>query len=226
MSLCQSERNNLTGGYGMKKGLILYEDFGGERLNDKLEWRCEPKKWEISSSKLVLETDERTDYWQRTHYGFQADNGHFLYAKTKKNFRMTTKVEASLSSRYDQAGLMIRLSEDTWVKTSLEYIPDGLSKLGAVVTNRGYSDWSTQYVDCKNVQIFYRISKIDQNCYVDFSWDGEVWNQIRIAHLHISKNATIQAGVYACSPQGKEQVVRFDYLAIEELGNDPKEAYL
>ena len=29
-------------------------------------------------------------------------------------------------------------------KTSLEYIPEGPSHLGAVVTNNGYSDWSTQ----------------------------------------------------------------------------------
>lgn len=52
MSLCQSERNNLTGGYGMKKGLILYEDFGGERLNDKLEWRCEPKNGKLAHLNL------------------------------------------------------------------------------------------------------------------------------------------------------------------------------
>lgn len=210
----------------MVKNWILFENFEGENLSNLLEWRCEPKNWRINSSKLVLETDEGTDYWQKTHYGFQADNGHFLYTKTKKNFRMTTKVEAFPRSKYDQAGLMIRLSEDTWVKTSLEYIPDGLSKLGAVVTNRGYSDWSTQYIDCKDVQLYYRISKIEQNCYVDFSWDGEVWNQIRIAHLDIPDDSTIQAGVYACSPQGKEQKVHIDFITIEELDNDPKEAYL
>ncbi|WP_428911678.1 DUF1349 domain-containing protein [Niallia sp. Krafla_26] len=172
----------------MEKNGILNENFESERLSNELQWRCEPRKWFLdkNASQLVLETDEETDYWQKTHYGFQADNGHFLYATTNKNFRMTTKVKLSPRNKYDQAGLMIRLSEDTWVKTSLEYIPDGFSKLGAVVTNRGYSDWSTQYVDCEDtVELYYQISRIEQNCYVNYSWDGKEWNQIRIAHVDI-----------------------------------------
>lgn len=212
----------------MAKERILDEKFDGEELNSLLEWRCEPEKWFIdtANSQLVFETDQDTDYWQKTHYGFEADNGHFLYAKTNKNFRMTTKVEAFPKSRYDQAGLMIRYSKDLWVKTSLEYIRDGVSKLGAVVTNKGYSDWSTQYVDGNDVNLYFRLSRIAQNCYVDFSWDGEEWMQIRIAHLDLPDGAPILAGLYACSPQGKDQSVRFHFLTIEELSDDPTEAYL
>ncbi|WP_251028015.1 DUF1349 domain-containing protein [Bacillus sp. ISL-77] len=65
----------------------------------------------------------------------QADNGHFLYYEVNGDFRLTTKVKSKPQNRYDQAGLMVRLSSDTWLKTSVEYIPDGNSKLGVVVTN-------------------------------------------------------------------------------------------
>ncbi len=207
---------------------IVNENFLGDNISDLLEWRCEPQSWFLDkeSSQLVFISDEKTDYWQNTHYGFRADNGHFLYAKTNSNFRMTTKVKALSNNKYDQAGLMIRFSEDVWVKTSIEYIPGGSSKLGAVVTNRGYSDWSTQYVDEQDIELFYRISKIGQNCYVDFSRDGESWNQIRIAHLDYPEDEEILAGVYACSPQGKGQEARFDFVKIEELGDDPAVAYL
>lgn len=212
----------------MEKQWVLEEKFESEELNSLLEWRCEPKKWYIDTtrSQLVLETDQETDFWQKTHYGFEADNGHFLYTKTDKNFRMTTKVEALPKSKYDQAGLMIRYSKNLWVKTSLEYITNSLSKLGAVVTNRGYSDWSTQYVESRDSNLYLRISRIAQNCYIDFSWDGEKWMQMRIAHLDIPDDSPILAGLYACSPQGKDQSVRFDFLSIEELSSDPKEAYL
>jgi uncharacterized protein len=214
----------------LAESYILNERFQGGTLNAALKWKAEPQSWSLDPerSRLTLRTDENTDYWQRTHYGFQADNGHYLYAETDRNFRLTTKVEAFPKSKYDQAGLMIRFSEDAWVKTSLEYIPGGLSKLGAVVTNRGYSDWSTQQVplDSESVHVYVRISRIARNVYVDFSWDGEVWNQIRIAHLDIPDPASVMAGLYACSPQGKDQVVHFDFLTLEELSDDPQEAYL
>lgn len=208
--------------------LILHETFEKAHLERALQWRCEPKHWFIDTtrSQLTLETDAQTDYWQKTHYGFEADNGHFLYMTTQKNFRMTTRVEAVPRSRYDQAGLMIRHSENAWVKTSLEYIPDGFSKLGAVVTNKGYSDWSTQYVDYKDMNLYFRISRIGQNCYVDFSLDGEDWKQIRIAHLDIPEGDPLALGLYACSPQGEKQGVRFDFLSVEELSNEPTDAYL
>jgi len=38
--------------------------------------------------------------------------------------------------------------------------------------------------------------------------------------------AVFQAGLYACSPMGKEQEVRFDFLTLEELSDNPNEAYL
>ncbi|TFD99914.1 DUF1349 domain-containing protein [Jeotgalibacillus sp. R-1-5s-1] len=208
--------------------VLLNEQFDRSELHCDLKWENEPAEWKVDQEKGQLEfkTDENTDYWQRTHYGFQADNGHFLAFETNENFRMTTKVRAVPQSKYDQAGLMLRFSEDVWLKTSLEYIPDGQSKLGAVVTNRGFSDWSTQFVDIEKVELYFRLSRIGLNAYADFSWDGETWNQIRIAHLDLPEGAALKAGLYACSPQGKDQLVQFDYLKIEKLSDDPSEAYL
>lgn len=212
----------------MTKQMLLEEKFESKELNSLLQWRYEPKTWFIDkqSSQLVLNTDPETDFWQKTHYGFENDNGHFLYTNTDKNFRMTTKVKALPNAKYDHAGLMIRYSKDVWVKTSLEFITNSLSKLGAVVTNQGYSDWSTQYVTDKDIDLYFRISRIAQNCYIDFSWDGQEWMQMRIAHLDIPVDAAISAGLFACSPQGKDQTARFDFLTIEELSSDPNEAYL
>ncbi|MTH54965.1 DUF1349 domain-containing protein [Bacillus mangrovi] len=209
----------------MNRDWIVNEKFTGPTFNEQLEWLNEPEEWGLDAE-LILRTDEKTDFWQNTHYGFTADNGHFLSLKTDKNFRMTTKVEASPHSRYDQAGLMIRFSEQTWVKASVEYIPDGPSKLGAVVTNRGYSDWSTQYISFNERPTYFRASRIGQNCYIDISQNGEAWEQIRIAHLDLPEQAVLSAGVYACSPQGKGQHVCFEFFTIEELSDNPGEAYL
>ena len=42
---------------------------------------------------------------------------------------------------------MVRLSPECWLKTSVEFEPGEPSRLGAVITNHGWSDWSTQDLD-------------------------------------------------------------------------------
>lgn len=59
--------------------------------------------------------------------------------------------EASLSlaftlsprAQFDQAGAMVLVDESCWVKAGIEFC-DAQPRLSCVVTNEGYSDWSTQ----------------------------------------------------------------------------------
>ena len=76
------------------------------------------------------------------------------------------------------------VSEKGWLKTSLEYIPDGPSHLGAVVTNNGYSDWSTQDfpTELANEQLRFRIVR-KRGDYTIYVKKIHQWEQIRIAHL-------------------------------------------
>ena len=95
---------------------------------------------------------------------------------------MITKVKSKPANRYDQAGLMVRFSKDTWLKTSVEYIPDDNSKLGVVVTKNGYSDWSSQEFWRFKFSLLSH-NKKGNNYYVDYSLDGDLWKQIRMVHL-------------------------------------------
>jgi regulation of enolase protein 1 (concanavalin A-like superfamily) len=122
------------------------ETFTGTEFHSQLRWHFPPAKWSLDASRhcLRIEPDTGTDFWQRTHYGFEVDNGHCLFAPVAGDFVATTKVRFQPVHQYDQAGLMVRVSPSCWLKTSVEYEPVGPSRLGAVVTNHGYSDWSTQ----------------------------------------------------------------------------------
>src|SRR3954454_20249140 len=129
----------------------LDESFTGPGLHWELRWHCEPARWAVEAARhcLHVEPDGGTDFWQRTHYGFEADNGHFLFAPVAGDFVLTTKVRFHPAHQYDQAGLMVRVSPSCWLKASVEYEPAGSSRLGAVVTNYAYSDWSTQARWCR-----------------------------------------------------------------------------
>ncbi|WP_459502419.1 DUF1349 domain-containing protein [Bacillus sp. C1] len=207
----------------MNERYIIIEEFNNAKFDENFKWFSPPETWEINSDKanLLIKTDKETDFWQKTHYEFQVDNGHFLYYELNGDFRLITKVTSKPKNRYDQAGLMVRFSKDTWLKTSVEYIPDGNSKLGVVVTNNGYSDWSSQEFLEDLDSLFYRITKRGSNYYVDYSLDGTLWNQIRMAHLFEEKGC-IQAGIYACSPQGEGYEAEFDFIQIENIDDDTK----
>jgi uncharacterized protein len=207
----------------MSEKIILIEEFNTTKIDDNLQWFSPPKEWKLNSegSSLHIKTEKQTDFWQKTHYGFQADNGHFLYYEVNEDFRVTTKVKSKPKNRYDQAGLMVRYTSDSWVKTSVEYIPDGTSKLGVVVTNQGYSDWSSQEFLEDQSSLFYRITRKENNFYVDYSSDGLSWRQIRMTHL-VGETDTIKVGIYTCSPQGEGYEADFDFIKIEKINHDTK----
>jgi len=89
-------------------GRVLHEQFAGPGLDERLEWLDSPARHCIDSSGLVVEPNAPTDFWQRTHYGFQADTGHFLGMKVTGDFVVSTEVRFHPVHQYDQAGLMIR----------------------------------------------------------------------------------------------------------------------
>ena len=185
--------------------------------NSGLNWFCPPNQWSLENGRLTLYPDAKTDYWQRTHYGFQNDNGHFFYIKVDGDFRLSTQVRFFPQHQYDQAGLMVRFSPDFWLKTSIEFEPDEPNRLGAVVTRYGYSDWSTQDIS-KGVDVYQLHIRREADDYiVEYRQsDGDHWSQIRMAHLEKPQESVVQCGLYACSPIEAGFRADFEYLKLEK----------
>ncbi len=195
--------------------LILSEEFDTQ-LNSGLRWFCPPTKWSLEDGNLVIHPDAKTDYWQRTHYGFQNDNGHFLYTEVDRNFVMTTKVRFFPQHQYDQAGLMVRISPNFWLKTSIEFESEEPNRLGAVVTRHGYSDWSTQDISKDIFEYQLRIRREGDDYIVEYRQsEQENWSQIRMAHLENNDQTAVRCGLYACSPIASGFIAHFEYLKIE-----------
>ncbi|MFO7882029.1 MAG: DUF1349 domain-containing protein [Kosmotogaceae bacterium] len=197
---------------------LLNEKFENDIFEKQLRWYNEPSKWQIRNDKNLLEmyTDAETDFWQKTSYGFEADNGHFLYKEIKDDFILTTRVTFYPAKQYDQSGLMVRFSKDSWIKTSVEYEIDEPSKLGAVVTNNGFSDWGVQDFPKALNTISLRIKRKGSDYSVEFL-DSNKWKLLRLTHLVEDENKVLKAGIYACSPKGKGYKTEFEYITIQQL---------
>ena len=192
----------------------LTERFQQPTRPEPFFWLNEPTQSHFGAG-LEIFTDARTDFWQRTHYGFRRDDGHALLVRLDSDFALTAHVAYLPKVQYDQCGLMVRIDPENWIKTSTEFENESHSRLGSVVTNLGYSDWATQDVLSSHTEMWYRISRCGADFLVEASFDGERWLQLRIAHLHKAQDV-VAAGVYACSPIGRAFHCRFTEVTIGE----------
>jgi len=171
-------------------------------------WLNEPQAVELDGG-LVITTRPKTDFWQRTHYGFRRDDGHALLTRRAGDFALETATEFWPRAQYDQCGLMVRVDGDSWIKAAVEYEDPQLSRLGSVVTNRGFSDWATQDISSAVRAMRYRVSRRGADFLLEWS-DGGAWHQMRVAHLAaLEESAEVDVGVYACSPTGEGFRCRF-----------------
>lgn len=198
---------------------MLEETFAQAEIDGRLRWRRPPPRWRSGGGELLVATAAGTDFWQGTHYGFRVDNGHALLAGLAGDFVLETRVRVAPIHRYDQAGLMVRLSPACWLKTSVEHEPGEPSRLGAVVTNGGWSDWSTQDVGPEAARdAAFRVTRRGADYLVEASPGGTAggWTQIRLARLHDDPGSggTVRAGLYACSPKAAGFEARFLRLTV------------
>ena len=111
----------------------------------------EPRHKIFNSGKSIeIEPTEKLDYWSKTFYGPKPliiNNGQTLVAKIpwEEEATITTSFTLKPKEQFDQAGIMVVVDENVWVKAGIEYT-DGFPNLSCVVTNGGYSDWSTQRI--------------------------------------------------------------------------------
>lgn len=180
-------------------------------------WTRQPSDYKITENKIEIVTKPNTDLWQRTYYHFQNDNAPVLQIETEKDFfSFVVKTEfADSHTRFDQCGIVMYLDSENWLKGSIEYENENFQHLGSVVTNNGYSDWATTEIDASVKEMWYRLSRREDDYCIECSKDGVTFQQMRICHMH-KGNGKIQFGIYACSPECSSFKAVFSNMEITE----------
>ena len=182
----------------------------------KLFWTREPAGCSVSSEKIEIITKPHTDLWQRTYYHFRNDNAPVLQMKTEeKYFSFTVKTAFESGHRFDQCGVVLYLDSENWLKGSIEYENEKFQHLGSVVTNHGYSDWATTEIPADIKEMWYRLSRREDDYCIECSTDGEKFSQMRVCHLH-EGGGEISFGIYACSPEDSSFKATFTNMKITE----------
>ena len=183
----------------------------------QFKWTREPASYEIAGDKIYITTAPHTDLWQRTYYHFRNDNAPVLQMETEeKYFSFSVKTSFRESHhRFDQCGIVMYLDSDNWLKGSIEYENEEFQHLGSVVTNRGWSDWATTEIPADIKEMWYRLSRREDDYRIECSKDGSRWKQMRICHMHEGAGK-VRFGIYACSPEDSSFTAVFSDFKLTE----------
>lgn len=179
-------------------------------FTDRQIWLNKPHYAEVSDDRIFMISDENTDFWEKTYYGFQHHNGHAVGAETTEDFTFQVRIRANFRFLYDQAGVLIRRDESHWIKAGIEF-NDGQPSVGCVVTS-DFSDWSTGIFPGDPGDFWIRATLKNDAVRIQYSTDGQTWPLLRLSPWPGGYQTFI--GVMCCSPTRKELSVEFTEFSL------------
>ena len=180
---------------------------------EKMQWFNEPENWTIENGTLVMDVTPQSDYWRVSHYGFTVDDAPFLYTLRGGEFEVKVKISGKYKERFDQAGLMLRIDKENYVKAGIEFV-DGKYNLSAVVTH-GTSDWSVikleEPVGFVWIKAVRRLDAVE----IFYSFDDKEYTMMR--NCWMQDNTPIMVGMMAACPDGNGFEATFEEFKIKHL---------
>ncbi len=180
---------------------------------EKMNWFNEPSGWHINGGTLTMDVTPNSDYWRISHYGFTVDDAPFYYAEYGGEFEAKVKISGEYKVRFDQAGMMIRLDHENYIKTGIEYV-DGKYNLSTVVTHKT-SDWSVIALDRPVDYIWIKAVRRLDAVEIFYSFDDKEYHMMRNAWLEANRPAKI--GMFAASPDGNGFKAMFSNFKVSHL---------
>ena len=180
---------------------------------EKMQWFNEPAQWTIQDHMLSMQVTPQSDYWRISHYGFTVDDAPFLYTLRGGEFEVKVKVSGDYRTRYDQAGLMLRIDHENYIKAGIEFV-DGKYNLSAVVTHHT-SDWSIIPLEKPVPFVWIKAVRRLDAIEIFYSFDDQEYTLMRNAWMQ--DNHPIMVGLMGASPDGQGFEARFEHFSIQHL---------
>jgi len=175
-----------------------------------MQWLNEPASWQRTGDVLRVSVDSGTDFWRTTGYGYVHDNGHVYGEALPGDLDVSVRVRGAFANQYDQAGIMLRADEHTWLKTGLEFF-EGRPRLSTVVT-MGCSSWMVADLPPGTDEVTLRVSRRGDAVEVRYA-AGDGAAELA-ALVFMPPGREMLAGIVCAAPEGAGFSVAFHDLRI------------
>ncbi len=180
---------------------------------ERMQWFNEPENWKISNGKLSMQVTPQSDYWRISHYGFTVDDAPFLYTVRGGEFEAKVKISGDYKVRFDQAGMMLRIDKENYIKAGIEFV-DGKYNISCVVTHHT-SDWSVITLDRPVEHIWIKAVRRLDAVEIFYSFDDKEYIMMR--NCWLADNSPVMVGMMAACPDGNGFEARFEEFSIKHL---------
>lgn len=180
---------------------------------EKMNWFNEPARWSISDNQLSMYITPKSDYWRISHYGFTVDDAPFYYSEYGGEFEAKVNISGDYKTRFDQAGMMIRIDHENYIKAGIEYV-DGKYNLSAVVTHHT-SDWSVIVLDRPVESVWIKAVRRMDAIEIFYSFDDKEYVLMRNAWMEA--NRPVKIGIMGACPDGDGFTARFSGFSVRHL---------
>lgn len=180
---------------------------------EKMNWFNEPSHWRIEGDRLTMSVTPKSDYWRISHYGFTVDDAPFYYSEYGGEFEAKVKISGDYKARFDQAGMMIRIDHENYIKTGIEFV-DGKYNLSTVVTHHT-SDWSMIALDRSVEAIWIKAVRRLDAIEIFYSYDDKDYHMMRNAWMEA--NRPVKIGMFAACPDGNGFEATFSDFKVTHL---------
>ncbi|MFC1960047.1 DUF1349 domain-containing protein [Chloroflexota bacterium] len=177
-----------------------------------MEWLNEPASWQDSDGQVTFTADPQTDAWRITHDGGIRDNAHFYYQEVTGDFEMSVQVAGEYATLYDQAGLMVRLDEKTWMKCGIEYYDD-MQNVSTVIT-RDVSDWSITALPDAPATLTIIVKRHGATLTVEYIVADKAVMQ---RQGYLSDAPTLKVGLMSAAPTGDGFNATFENFIVKNI---------
>jgi len=164
----------------------------------RMTWMNAPALEKREGDRLIVRSRAKTDFWRKTFYGYITDNGHFFHLPVGGDFTFQARVNGQYAALYDQAGLMVRVDAENWMKCGTEFF-DG-QRHASVVFTRDFSDWSTMPDLSESAAIWWRAVRKKDSIETLCSLDGKKFTSVRQGYFLPGVEA--QVGIMCAAPEG------------------------
>ena len=175
-----------------------------------MQWLNEPANWQRTGDMLRVSVDPGTDFWRATGYGYIHDSGHVYGELLPADLDISVRVRGSFASQYDQAGIMLRADDQTWLKTGVEFF-EGRPRLSTVLT-LGWSSWIVADLPAGTDEVAMRVSRRGEAVEVRYTTGTGPAELAALVFLPPARE--LLAGICCAAPEGGGFTVNFHELRI------------